>query len=239
MPALYPLPTAGDGDQALAIRRQAAELARQTEALSETARKLAAQVTELVVERPVVRQQALSIDAAAESLSLSRNGVYHLLTTGQLVSAKVGTRRLIPWRPSTRSWPQRRPRPPTSRPASSSHDRRPSRQAPSLSEGPSHPQEAPGRVLALPRDRWYRAGRQGHPPTCLRQDPGRLPGQGRRSDRREEERRPWHGPDQGDRGGVPDGVDRESPVDAACETDHDHRLPLRPRHRRADPPVSD
>ncbi len=96
MPALYPLPNAcGNSDQALAIRRQVAELARQTEALAETARKLAAQVTELV-ERPVVRAQALSIDAAAESLSLSRNGVYHLLTTGQLVSAKVGTRRLIP-----------------------------------------------------------------------------------------------------------------------------------------------
>ncbi len=96
MPALYPLPTAtGAGDQALAIRRQVAELARQTEALAETARKLAAQVTELV-ERPVVRPQALSVDATAESLSLSRSAVYHLLSTGQLVSAKVGTRRLIP-----------------------------------------------------------------------------------------------------------------------------------------------
>lgn len=63
--------------------------------LAETARKLAAQVTELV-ERPVVRPQALSVDATAESLSLSRSAVYHLLSTGQLVSAKVGTRRLIP-----------------------------------------------------------------------------------------------------------------------------------------------
>jgi len=96
VPALYPLPTAtADGDQAVAIRRQVAELARQTEALAETARQLAAQVTELV-ERPVVRPQALSVDATAESLSLSRSAVYHLLSTGQLVSAKVGTRRLIP-----------------------------------------------------------------------------------------------------------------------------------------------